>query len=60
MPTMPEYSGENVQTKRIGGTTYIVTSKFNGNAKRNPAMSLIEYGGSDLTVGAASFYICGG
>jgi hypothetical protein len=25
MPTMPEYSGENVQTKRIGGTTYIVT-----------------------------------
>jgi len=35
-------SDESVQTKRIGGTTYLVTSKFNGNAKRNPAMSLFR------------------
>ena len=41
-PAATGNSGESVQTKRIGGTTYIVTSKFNGNAKRNPAFSLIR------------------
>ena len=34
--------GGHEQTKRIGKTTYIVTSQFNGNAKRNPAFSLVR------------------
>jgi len=38
----PAHSGESVQIKRIGNTTYIVTSRFNGNAKRNPSKSLIR------------------
>ena len=38
----PEISRESVQIKRIGNTTYIITSRFNGNAKRNPSKSLIR------------------
>jgi len=37
-----EVPNENVLTKRIGNTTYIVTSRFNGNDKFNPLISLLR------------------
>ena len=37
-----ENSSKNVITKRIGNTTYIITSRFNGNDKFNPSISLLR------------------